>query len=158
MKGRWPCYVVLQIVTMALFFQCTRAEADTRLELGAGFLSWEYSDGGAAILTERFNGKYDVSLGIVTEQYCRCTFPTDIDDNLFVQVQRVFVGSRFELGIGAAWFQNSNRALGKRFNVPLSLGYRLTKRISLRVRHYSNGGSGVPNVGQDLITVGYRFG
>jgi hypothetical protein len=61
-----------------------------------------------------------------------------------------------EIGIGAAYFQNTNRALGKNLTWSLSLGFG-GEHWSVRFRHFSNAGSGSPNLGQDLLTIGYEF-
>lgn len=45
---------------------------------------------------------------------------------------------------------------GKNLTWALSLGVG-SNHWSFRLRHYSNAGSGSPNLGQDMLTVGYAF-
>ena len=92
----------------------------------------------------------------MSKQHCHCTWPADLEENIFFQVQRVSEYKNWELGIGPAYFQNTNRALGKNLTWALSIGYK-GKKWAFRLRHYSNAGSGSPNLGLDGITVGYSF-
>ena len=151
-NGVW---IVLAFVVVLCFFAYKEANA-FEAEVGPGFLSGEYSEGGAAIITERF-GKWSVGGGYVSKQTCHCRYPADLDENIFFQGQRMFDYKNAELGIGAAYFQNTNRALGKNLTWSLSLGYRFTDHWTVRIRHWSNAGSGSPNLGQDLLTIGYNF-
>lgn len=137
---------------------------DTILEAGATFLNWKSSDSAALIITERFNGKYDLGVGLIGSQDCKCYdfvsqhFRTSIDPLSFVFLQRVFMPGRFEFGVGFGLFNRASRVSGTILVFPLSIKYRITDRFSIGARHFSNGGSGWPNLGQDMATLSWRFG
>jgi len=153
-------YIVGAFLLLAFFFWSQESDA-IELEVGPTLLSNDYAKGGMLLLTER-QGKWSFGGGYVSEQYAdlspcvwsKCTW--DIEPNLFFQVQRIVDYKNWELGVGPAYFQNTNRALGKNLTWTLSLGYK-GDRWALRLRHYSNAGSGVPNMGQDALTIGYSF-
>jgi len=162
MKG---IYVVALFLILLMLAFCHESKADVSVEVGATNLSGDWA-GEGLIISERF-GKYDFGIGYITEQEVtttcgphlprtsKCRF--DLRENIFLHAQRVVQYKRCELGIGPAFFQNTNRALGKRFTIGLMAGCRIAERWSIRVRHYSNAGSGTPNLGQDLLSIGYRF-
>ena len=149
--GYW---IVLAFLFLLAFFFSQESES-AELEIGPTNLSGEWSGGGMILLTER-EGKWAFGGGYVSEQYCKCTWPADIKPNIFFQVHRVIDYKNWEIGIGPTYFQNTNRALGTNLNWGLSVGYKY-KKWSIRLRHYSSAGSGTPNLGQDILTVGYRF-
>ena len=150
-QGYW---IVLVFIIILVFFAYKEANA-LELEAGPTLLSGEYSEGGALIISDRI-GKFAVGGGYIYEQVCHCTYPAELDTNIFFHVQRVFEYKRWELGIGPAYFQNTNRALGKNLTWSLSLGYG-GEHWSIRMRHFSNAGSGTPNLGQDMLVIGYAF-
>lgn len=150
----------------------TLSFAETRLEVGPTLLSMEYSDGFSAILFERFDDKWDIGIGWISEQtmhtgdYVDIPFTTEIvnrteivhelRENIFIIGQRVFHVEYFEFGIGIAYFNNINRGLGSKMTLPLTIAFTW-KDYSIRFRHFSNGGSATPNTGQDMVTFGYTF-
>lgn len=146
--------MVLVFLVVLCFFAYQRANA-LELELGPGFLSGEYSEGGTLMLTDSV-GNWDIGGGVVSKQHCHCRSPEDLEDNIFFQAQHIIEYKRAEIGIGAAYFQNTNRALGKNLTWSLSIGFG-GEHWSIRARHFSNAGSGSPNLGQDFLTFGYEF-
>jgi hypothetical protein len=149
--GLW---IILAFLLVLAFFFYNEANA-AEFEVGPGLLSGEYSEGGALIFTERV-GMWSIGGGYISKQYCHCTLPDSIKENIFFQGQRIVEYKRAEIGIGAAYFQNTNRALGKNLTWSLSFGYG-GEHWSVRFRHFSNAGSGTPNLGQDILTLGYLF-
>jgi hypothetical protein len=63
---------------------------------------------------------------------------------------------RFDIGAGLA-AQSSSDDYNTRVNFSLLLRWRVTERLSLTYRHRSNAGSGDPNVGRDVLLVGWRL-
>ena len=139
-------------------------------EIGPTFLSGDFAEGGLLVFSERITPKWDVYMGYISEQvvqtcnradaippYCRFT-PRE---NLFVGVNRVVAVPLFdmplELGFGPAYFQNINRAIGCKFSAGLSIKWLFNEHFNIGVRHWSNGGSCSPNLGQDAFTFGWRF-
>jgi len=148
-------YILIAIfIALSAWFFATEVEA-AEFEIGPTLLSGEFADGGMLIFTERL-GKWTLGGGYVSKQTCKCRVEVDLEENIFFQGQRIVDHKNWELGIGAAYFQNTNRALGKNLTWSLSLGYG-KEHWSVRVRHWSNAGSGSPNLGQDVVTIGYAF-
>ena len=150
-QGYW--IVLAFIVALALAF-CHEAKS-AEFEGGPTILSGEYSEGGLLMITERI-GPWSIGGGATSPQRCHCNWPADLDTNIFFQGQRIVDYKKVELGIGAAYWQNTNRALGKNLTWSLSVGYG-GEHWSVRIRHWSNAGSGKPNLGQDVLTIGYQF-
>ena len=153
------------LALVALLFSAS-ANSESQVELGIGFLSSQFSKGGSIALHEMWGGshgtKYSVGMGYIYKQEVtdRKGYFSELNENIWVEAKRRFCwveGNRVCLGIGPSYFQNTNRALGKNFNIAVSLEIRPQNRVTINIRHYSNGGSGVPNMGQDMLTVGYLF-
>jgi hypothetical protein len=62
-----------------------------------------------------------------------------------------------ELGIGPAILANEDRYNSGRINFSLVARWNVTERLSLTWRHYSNAGTHMPNVGRDVVLVGWTF-
>ena len=165
-----PAILVALFVIVALIGVCQEAKAEVTAEIGAGILSGEFSKSGTILVTERFGGpygsRYAFGLGVISRQEVtdRAGDLYKPDSNLFVFVQRRVsfdVGGRpwdyISLGIGPAYFNATNRALGSNFTAALSIEFRFTENWSVNLRHFSNAGSARPNMGQDMLTVGYTF-
>jgi hypothetical protein len=164
-----PIIVVL-LLALALLGLCQETQAEVTVEGGAGFLSSQASGGGTAIITERWGGpyksRYAVGMGYIYKQHVltRKRNYYNLDENLFVFAQRrisfYLKGCEWDcisVGLGVAYFNSTNRALGSNFNAALSIEFRPTDKWSLNIRHFSNAGSATPNMGQDMITIGYTF-
>ena len=161
MKIKGSIYVGIFLVLLIVGF-CREARSEVSIEAGGTWLSGDFADGGMLLMHERF-GKYSFGIGYVSEQFVstpcgsrRCDF--DIRENILIQAQReLSITDRCRLGIGPAFFQNTNRALGKRFTIGLMAGCETRGGWGIALRHYSNAGSGTPNLGQDAILITYRF-
>lgn len=146
---------------------CQEARGEVTVEVGAPMLSGEYSKGGVLLLTERYvDGRYAVGFGYISRQEVtdRGENFHEVDENLFIFVQRrVSFDIRgcshdcISLGIGPTYFNATNRALGSKFAAALSVEFRPSERWSVNFRHFSNAGSAHPNMGQDMLTLGYTF-
>jgi len=152
--------VGLFVIILLVAF-CHEARSQVSIEAGPTILSGEPAEGGALILSERFNDRWEVQVGYLSEQYVdTCGRPDcqfDIRENIFLGGQRVVGWERFKLGIGMAAFQNINRALGCRVNFNLLIEWRWSAHVVSRIRHFSSAGSCTPNMGQDMVTLGWRF-
>ena len=63
-----------------------------------------------------------------------------------------------DAGLGVSWMLNPPPYNGSNVNFNLQLDYRFTfLPITLTYTHFSNAGMRLPNLGRDLILVGYRF-
>jgi hypothetical protein len=160
-----PWHIVVLFV-LALFYLFAReVKADVSVELGKTNISGSWA-GEALLIHERF-GKYDVGMGLIGRQefdascgyniprYPKCQF--DVRPNMFIHAQRIVPYKKCFMGIGPAWFQNTSRISNRLFQWSLMIGCSVSDKISVRIRHFSNAGSGSPNLGQDMITIGWRF-
>lgn len=155
-----PWMIVLGFVVLMMVGFCHEAKAEVKAEIGVGLLSGEYSKGQAGVLSERFGGgKYAVGMGVISRQEV-----TDrggnfhkTKPNLFVFVQRRVMLGDWAFGLGPAYLNSTNRAIGSNFAAALSIEWAVSDHWSINVRHFSNAGSVSPNMGQDLLMIGYTF-
>lgn len=65
---------------------------------------------------------------------------------------------RFDIGLGLGWMQNPRPYNGSPVNFNLQLAYRFVLLpVTLTYTHLSNAGSQSPNLGRDLVLLGWRF-
>lgn len=168
-------YFIIALCIISVIFLAGRASAEdyTRAEVGPTFLSSEFSSGAAIQLSQVFDDKYLIGFGLVGQQtgkFNEGAIP--IGNNIMAQAQLLLQGPEqwawvepIEIGLGLAYFQNKNRALGSNLTFSLSVGYErpqhwwswVPDRITFR--HYSNAGTAHPNSGQDLyLMLGWDFG
>ena len=62
-----------------------------------------------------------------------------------------------DIGLGLSWMQNPAPYNGSPVNFALQLAYRFGWGATLTYAHMSNAGSKLPNLGRDLLLVGWRF-
>ena len=155
-----PIYIIGLFILVLLIGFCREAKADVSIEVGAGFLSGQHSEGISLILTEHFDNKYSVAIGYISEQWVepRTEPRTFVREQVFIQGYRnVNIGKGFSLAVGIGYFNGTNRVIGSRYQFTLRAQYAFAQHWSVNVQHNSNAGSQRPNMGQDQITVGYRF-
>lgn len=165
-----PWTIVLGFVALMMLGFCHEARSEVTAEIGAGFLSGQYSKGQTGIITERWGGpygsRYAVGMGVISRQEVtdRSRTHYKMRSNLFVFAQRRvsfnLKGCTWDcisLGLGPAYFNATNRAIGSNFAAALSIEFRPTERLGLNIRHFSNAGSKPPNMGQDMLTLTYTF-
>lgn len=63
----------------------------------------------------------------------------------------------FDVGLGLSWMQNPAPYNGSAVNFNLQLAYRLPFGATLTYTHLSNAGTKLPNLGRDIVLVGWRF-
>ena len=149
--------MVLLFIALFAWFLATEAKAETSIEAVPG-VSWVGGDkysGIGILLTERFSGKYDAGLMLMTLQQCGCK-RGDYWGNMGLQAQRVVAKGRFELGAGLAYWANQTPAWNSNLTFSLHAGVTIGS-AEVRWRHYSTGGSSLRNGGLDMLTLGWRF-
>ena len=153
-----PWMIVVIFVLVLLFGFYKEATADVTVEVGSGILSGQFSKGAVLSINERF-GNYIIGMGYIAKQEVtpRTEPQTPVDENLFVHGQRMVKLWDVDLGLGVAYFNSTNRALGSKFTASLSLEYNFNEHWDIKFRHFSNAGSAAPNMGQDMLLVGYTF-
>jgi Lipid A 3-O-deacylase (PagL) len=106
--------------------------------------------------------------------------PTDVLRNAFVTGSLTVIGSsqyqgkyvpnnfafrglfldgfgRLDVGLGGSWMQNPYPYNGSPINFNLQLDYRFLLGATLTYTHMSNAGSRLPNLGRDIVMIGWRF-
>lgn len=64
---------------------------------------------------------------------------------------------RVDVGLGLSWMQNPGPYNGSPVNFNLQLDYRILRGATITYTHISNAGSRTPNLGRDLVFIGWRF-
>lgn len=140
------------LLAVILLFIATTAQAEVQIEAGPTYLSGSYSEGQNLILVDRITPEWEIGAIYITEQYCHCTWATDLRENMGFMLNRVWTYKKVEVGLGGSIWQNTNRAFGKKMNFSLMVTYNFNDRFAIRARHFSNAGSAAPNLGQDMFT------
>lgn len=160
---------IVYLYALALASVATAGE--TFIDVGPAHVGADYLTGVWGQVTERFDDKYDLTIGYITEQHFNsCEGRPDCEWTVQAQI---FVGAqinwpvftnRAKFGIGPYYVQNANRVTSCNFVMGLSLEYRITDNWGLNARHMSNAGTcphktvynnlGIPfivraNMGQD---------
>ena len=111
----------------------------------------------AVDLSWRFDSKTDAywqtSLTLVGESTYSGEYQSN---NAGLQVLYVDGFGPVDLGIGVAFLQNTDRYNGSHANFTLQFGYNW-RQLYVQYRHWSNAGTIKPNLGRDLLFVGWRF-
>ena len=156
--GKTETWIVIAFIVLFLFFAAKESEA-LEFEGGIPYISTQNTDSFMVMLSERegkwvFGGGYfdDVQVNVCPRPDCEF----NIEPNIFFQVSRVVNYKNWEMGLGPAYFQNTSLAVGTNLNWNLSIGYG-RDRWAIRLRHWSNAGSGSPNHGYNVVTLGYKF-
>lgn len=151
-------WAVAAFVAAFVFLLAYEAKASTALELVPG-VSWVGSErytGTGLAMHERFAGKYDVGLWLMSSQETSGSKRPDYGGNMAFNVQRIVRWKDLELGLGGTYWANETPAWSSNTTFSLSVGYRIGS-FEVRVRHFSTGGSSARNSGLDILTFGWRF-
>lgn len=155
-------WIVTFIILLLIWF-AYESKAEATVEAGITAISAKYSNGNSLILTERFNNKWVIGLGLISDQVYK---DSKIRNNPVFFGQRLVYGpgifKNVGLGIGAGYLGNTSEINGSKFNYMLSAEYFKPRSGIIPdyfiLRHLSNAGSTPPNKGQDLLSFGYVFG
>lgn len=79
-------------------------------------------------------------------------------NNFAVRATVVDYLGHVQVGLGIAYLQNTDIFNGSHLNFTLVLGYEFRRMpLTLRVQHFSNGGTVSPNKGRDMLLALWRF-
>lgn len=138
--------VILAVFLLLVWLWAEDAEAETVMEVGPAIVSDKFTHTITFILQERFkDGKYALAIGHIGEQDTRVG---KIDRVTFVGAERIIKPNfgnfldKIHLSIGAYYFNDVNLISSSHLNLRLALDYQLTERLTLKLSHFSNGGSG----------------
>jgi hypothetical protein len=149
----------LLIVALILCGMATQCRAESYAQFGAGStvvrgqttalnLSVVYPDAGPG------DAAYEAGVMFVGDSYLN-----GIQRQNFAWYGALVEGfGKFDVGIGPAYLQNTDTYNGSHLNFTLLLGYRFERiPITVRMQHFSNGGTQSPNKGRDFLLVFWRF-
>lgn len=152
--------MVLVFIIVLLFGFCRESKAEVTAEMGPTFLSGEFSKGAALLINQTWDDKWRIGMGITSKQQVvpRTEPLTEVRQNLMVHGQRIVsITDNFSLGLGIAYWNATTRWNGTSFTASMSIEYSITDKWDVKWRHFSNAGSAAPNMGQDMLVIGYSF-
>ncbi len=150
--------VVLLLIALATP-RCAKAE-ESYSQFGVGST---YIRGQAPVIDLAYvypdAGPKDANLEVGATFIGASTFKGQFQQNNFALRAALVDGlGRFRVGLGVAYLQNVDTYNGSHLNFNLILGYDVkTLPITIRVHHFSNGGTQPPNKGRDMLIVYWRF-
>lgn len=148
--------VAIMISVFALW-RCSPANADEGvMDVGATYTGG-FNGGTAFSYSERLAGKWDIGVKVISEQSWEGNHARN-NGGIFGQRIVKSPGGRFELGVGFAYFIGTSPLIGCHGAFELSARYNITPKITLTYRHNSNGSICDQNRGQDVLSIGWRFG
>jgi len=163
----WVILAFLALWVWALLHEDAGAsETIMRLAPETMFVAGNKYNGSALSLVERFQGKYDVGIGIYTELQCRDQLDCPRGNgstNIGIHVKRVIQVSWFEIGLGGAYWKNQGPAWDSNLTFALHLGVHTPERWwafmpdQILWEHNSTGGSSESNGGLDYPSLGWVF-
>ena len=148
--------VILSFLILFIgFLSCESIKAETVFEAGATSLSADFSGGADIFITERWDRKWNMGIGLLGEQTTK--YDVNINNNLMLFGERTVYRQDFYLGLGLAYLGNTTAVNGSHLNYLLSVGYDWNN-WGIVLRHISNAGTSPPNSGQELLNIRYAFG
>lgn len=150
----------LALCVFGLVQSADATESESRVGIGTGIITQRFGGSLSAKWQEVFEEKWAVNMFFVGEQNYHFNNGNTLlmDSNFGFGLQRVVpLAERWEVGFGAFYWQNTNRALGCKMTAHLSAAYKLGRDWMFQYDHWSNGGSCSPNSGQDSLQFVRRF-
>jgi len=154
-------YILLAFAALLLSYLYFMPEAEAvEVEIGPTFTG-EFNGGFGVTFSERFAGKYDLGLSLISDQSWEAV---QVGNNgnfwaayVVQRPEKFWKVLPSELALGANyWIKTQSPINGCHVGYILGLKYRFDD-FSVGWRHWSNAGSCRPNRGQDLLTFGWRF-
>jgi len=113
---------------------------------------------GSLMISGRYGGAWGLRLGAwIRDSHIEGGIP-----DKFGGIDRVWAYRGWRAGLGAVWIDDTTKLNGTHWDFDVSLGYDLTRRISLEYHHFSHGkklgfDEDVPNGGWNLLGIGLIF-
>ena len=148
-------WLVLSLIALFLWSISKEANAETVLEAAPGsvFVGGDYIKGqGAVLLHERWHDKYSAGIVLLIDVNERD------NGNTGFELMRYTRHNWFEVGIGYTFWSDASLAWDTDRTFALMLGARIGEHWSVRLRHWSTGGTSPINSGLDMLTIGRDFG
>jgi hypothetical protein len=122
--------------------------AETFFEVGTTQVSQNTNTGWTTSITQRFDHKYDLTLGYISEQtFEQCKDPSchwKVRSQIFFGGELLFRSpwsDNFKIGIGPYYFQHADRIATSNFRIGLHIEYRFSDHWGIRARHWSTAGT-----------------
>ncbi|MDX1403809.1 MAG: hypothetical protein R3192_04695 [Woeseiaceae bacterium] len=132
---------------LVLLMVSNGARSEFVIEAGVNFVREDYSDSATLMLQKRWRDKWILGVGYMTS-HCVDNAEFNVDCEWDVS-QQVMVGGerrlswkRWAFAFGLYYVDTLSRISSAHWNARSSLEYEITQRISLKVSHLSNGGTG----------------
>jgi hypothetical protein len=100
------------------------------------------------------NAYWQESLTVIGESDFR---GQHVPNNFAARVLFVDGFGRFDVGLGLAFVDNPKPYNGQAINFALQLAYRFKMGSTLTYAHISDAGTRLPNLGTDIVMIGWRF-
>jgi hypothetical protein len=157
-KTQWGVALILVLLIVGFATKCAAADGHAQIGMGSTVVR-----GAAPVLDLNFvypegvPGDADLEVGATF--IGGSTFRDAYQQNNFaIRATAVEKLWRFDVGLGVAYLQNVDTYNGSHVNFNLVLGYRMKRLpLTLRLSHFSNGGTRSPNKGRDMLLVFWRF-
>ena len=146
------------IAVLLVFLPCLGRGAELNFEAGHAIIHGETNALGVYF---DFHEQRDVGMDHQNFSYeCGLTFIDRNGRNASQSMASCLVLDRFskiDLGVGLAALQHEDQWNSGRINFTAALRYRPTEHWALTYRHFSNAGTRQPNIGRDLLLIGWSF-
>ena len=150
---RWTVYTV--IVALLVLFAIESRGEDLYFDAGSAIIRGETPTIGFNIVWHEkgpLRTDYELGMNMIGDSEFR-----GHNSNQFVVHGMLVDGyKQFNLGLGLAYF-NVPSNYNCQFSTSLLARWRFNDHWHIQHHHFSSGGSCKPNVGRDLLTVGYKF-
>lgn len=154
-KGAVYGIAAFVIILIVLWSVKARADQTFAIELGSAMVRGETPVLGLTIACKEcgpVRTDYEFGFDLIGES----SHYRDNPNVIQVRAQLVDGWRRFEAGIGF-YYQNVPTEYVCQFGFHLLARFKFGERIAMQWRHSSSGSSCTPNVGRDLLTIGWRF-
>lgn len=154
-------YILVAFVALFLAYLAFNDAEAAEFEVGATYTS-EFNGGAAIVLSERFADRFDVGIGLFSDQSWENVNVTN-NGNVWAQYiatkpDKFWDWLPDEIGVGPSiWYKYESPIASCHPGYTLSLKKRFGETFSVAIRHWSNAGICEKNRGQDLLTFGWRF-
>jgi len=154
------CLVVATFASLLFGFRvCNAADPAFEPEVGATVLRGPAAALGASVRwPEAGPGTSDWECGlflIAEYDYSDSLQPTQAVANCLLVFH--VIDKRVDFGAGGAYLHKTDAINGSNLNFALLARFRITDRLTISWRHWSNAGIVRPNAGRDVVLLGWSF-
>lgn len=150
--------VVVLLLIAGLATTCRSAEKLAQFSIGAAQIRGQTEVADLAVIYPN-SGPGDAGYAFgVTFIGASAHYGIEQKPNFAVRAELIEGFRRFDVSLGVAYMQNEDIYNSGHGEFTLALAYRFKRwPVVLTVRHFSNGGTAMPNKGRDLALIGWQF-